>query len=104
MGIKGFFSNLRKHHPDLFKLKKLKQFNNSTFFIDSSVFFYKFMTAMRYLNPEKDYISEFKDDYGNKTAHLIGIAGMVRISLQNKVNPVFVFDGKPSELKEEEVR
>ena len=49
-------------------------------------------------------IVELKDSEGNLTGHLIGIFNRTCFFLENRVKPIWVFDGKPPEAKHKETR
>ena len=49
-------------------------------------------------------IVELKDSEGNLTGHLIGIFNRTTFLLENRIKPIWVFDGKPPEAKFKETR
>jgi flap endonuclease-1 len=49
-------------------------------------------------------ISELTDKEGNKTGHLVGLFNRTLMLMENGIKPIWVFDGKPPELKREELR
>lgn len=100
MGIKNLLINIRKDFPQLITTTSLKETPNSTYFIDASIYFYKYFISMRYPNKVNSGIVEFKDKQGNKTAHLIGLIRLSRTLLEHKITPVFVLDGAPDVIKQ----
>jgi flap endonuclease-1 len=62
--------------------------------IDASNHLYQFLTTIR--GPDG---SLFTDKEGNVTSHLIGLFSRTAYLLQLKTTPIYVFDGKPPELK-----
>ena len=100
MGIKNLLINIRKDFPQLITTTSLKETPNSTYFIDASIYFYKYFISMRYTNRINSGVIEFKDQQGNKTAHLIGLIALSRTLLMNRIRPVFVLDGAPDVIKE----
>jgi flap endonuclease-1 len=62
--------------------------------IDASNHLYQFLTTIR--APDG---SLFTDKHGNVTSHLIGLFSRTSYLMQLKITPVYVFDGKPPELK-----
>lgn len=99
MGINKLLSNLKKDFPKLITPKTFKDLKSSSFIIDSSIYFYKFTIAMRYMKQGNPSIVEFKDKEGNKTAHIIGLVSLARNLLKNKIKPIFVIDGAPDVIK-----
>jgi flap endonuclease-1 len=62
--------------------------------IDASNHLYQFLTTIR--SPDGTL---FTDKQGNVTSHLIGLFSRTAYLMQLKITPVYVFDGKPPELK-----
>ncbi|MFH1181826.1 MAG: flap endonuclease-1 [Candidatus Woesearchaeota archaeon] len=62
--------------------------------IDASNHLYQFLTTIR--APDG---ALFTDKEGNVTSHLIGLFSRTAYLLQLKITPIYVFDGKPPELK-----
>jgi len=48
-------------------------------------------------------VGTLQDEEGNITAHLVGIFHRTIMLLENGVKPIWVFDGKPPELKAQEL-
>ena len=49
-------------------------------------------------------VTELKDTDGNPTAHLLGLFHRTILLLENGIKPIWVFDGKPPELKKGELK
>jgi flap endonuclease-1 len=47
---------------------------------------------------------ELKDSDGNPTAHLLGLFHRTILLIENGIKPIWVFDGKPPELKFDRLR
>ena len=62
--------------------------------IDASLFLYQFLTTIRQYDG-----TPFTDSQGRITSHLIGLFNRTVNLLRKSIKPVFVFDGKPPELK-----
>jgi flap endonuclease-1 len=73
---------------------KPEALSGKTVAIDASNHLYQFLTTIR--APDG---SLFTDKAGNVTSHLIGLFSRTAFLLQMKITPVYVFDGKPPELK-----
>ena len=67
--------------------------------VDGNNMLYQFLSVVRLLNG-----SPLKDSRGNTTSHLAGLAfRTTRLIAEYRILPVFVFDGKPPSLKEDEI-
>jgi len=75
----------------------LNDLTNKTLVIDSYNFLYQFLTTIR----SRDG-SLLMDSKGNITSHLVGLFSRTTRLMQNNIKLIFVFDGKPPELKEKE--
>lgn len=56
------------------------------------------MIAMQYIN-KKQELSILNDSQGNSTSHLQGLLYRSVIYLENGIKPIYVFDGKPPDMK-----
>lgn len=93
MGIKNLSKFLDKYAPTSREIKKYEDYSGKAIAIDTSLVIYKYISAMR--KTGKDLTN--KD--GNVTSHLHGILYLINKLLSNKITPIFVFDGKPPEIK-----
>ena len=93
MGIKDLNKFLKKYNPSCLVSSKMIDYKNKTIAIDTSLIIYKYISAMR--KTGKDLTS--KD--GRITSHLLGILNLIIRLLNLKITPVFIFDGKPPEIK-----
>ena len=72
----------------------------STLAIDTHNWLYRYLTiVVRYTNSEAYTTSD-----GTEVANLIGIVQGVSKLLEHDITPVFVFDGIPTDLKEDEIK
>ncbi len=87
---------------DLASIESVKQNEISGYFVavDASNWLYKYMTTTTRFTSTEDYT----DENGNELPNLIGVPRGIRKFIKNNINPVFVFDGKPNELKAEEIQ
>lgn len=65
--------------------------------LDSFLFLYQFLSSIR--QPDGSYLTDSK---GNVTSHLIGLFSRTLKLMTKQIYPIFVFDGKPPELKQKE--
>ena len=72
----------------------LDELNGKTVAVDASNHLYQFLTTIR--SPDG---ALFTDSKGHVTSHLIGLFSRTSHLLQKNITPVYVFDGKPPELK-----
>lgn len=77
----------------------LADLSNRILAVDSYNIFYQFLTTIRQSDG-----SLLTDSRGDVTSHLIGLFNRTANLLQNNIRPVFVFDGKPPEIKLGEIR
>jgi len=83
-----------KHVSDLEELK------GKSFAVDGNNYLYQFLALIRM--PDG---SPLKDSEGNITSHLTGLVfRTTRLMYEYKMRLIFVFDGKPPELKTEEIK
>jgi len=87
MGVK-IFDLVQPKEIDLSELK------GKAIAIDSPLFLYQFLTSIR--QPDGALLTDSK---GRVTSHLVGLFNRTAKLMQLGVKPIFVFDGKPSELK-----
>lgn len=81
---------------DLVERRDLKweELNNKILAIDASNVLYQFVSSIR----QQDG-TPLTDEDGRITSHLVGLFSRVPNLMQKGIKPVFVFDGKPPELK-----
>ncbi len=72
----------------------LENLNGKTLAFDSYNILYQFLSSIR-----GEDGTPLKDSHGNVTSHLAGLFYRTINLAEKGVRPVFVFDGKPSELK-----
>ena len=74
---------------------ELNFLKNKITVIDSYNILYQFLTTIRSLDG-----TPLMDSKGNVTSHLVGLFTRTSSLMQHGLKPVFVFDGKPPELKQ----
>jgi len=78
----------------------LKELKSKSFAVDGNNYLYQFLALIRM--PDG---SPLKDSEGNITSHLTGLVfRTTRLMYEYKMRLIFVFDGKPPELKTEEIK
>lgn len=82
------------------KIITLEHFRGKTLAVDASNYLYQFLALIR----TSDGIP-LKDSQGNITSHLAGLMfRSTRLIHDHGINLIFVFDGKPPQLKESEIK
>jgi flap endonuclease-1 len=93
MGIKGLRKFIEKYAPSAIKELKIEDLQNKTIAFDTSILIYQFVIAIR--NSGVD----LTNDNGKITSHVHAIIMKTLSFLKKKINPIFIFDGKPPEIK-----
>jgi flap endonuclease-1 len=93
MGIKGLFKFIQKYAPSAIKELQIDDLKNKTIAFDTSILIYQFVIAIR--NSGVD----LTDSSGNMTSHIHAIIIKTLSFLKKKINPIYVFDGKPPDIK-----
>lgn len=94
MGIKNFNKILKEYAPKSLVENDIKKYKGKTFAIDTSLILYQYITALR--RNGKD----MEDDSGNSTSHIFAILQNAVYFIDKGIIPVYVFDGKPPDLKQ----
>lgn len=74
---------------------KLDDLKNKVIILDAYNILYQFLTTIRGIDG-----TQLKDSKGSTTSHLVGLFSRTTSLMQKGIKPVFVFDGKPPELKQ----
>jgi flap endonuclease-1 len=93
MGIKGLFKFIKKYAPSAITEINESNLKNKTIAFDTSILIYQFVIAIR--NQGKD----LQNSQGMITSHIHAIIMKTLSFLKKKINPVYVFDGKPPTIK-----
>lgn len=99
MGIKGLMNFLAQNAPASIKETTFPALTGRRVCIDASMSLYQFMIAIQ----TGDNYGSLTNDAGEVTSHISGILSRVVRLLENGIRPVYVFDGKPPELKSGEL-
>ncbi|CAD6242064.1 unnamed protein product [Miscanthus lutarioriparius] len=93
MGIKGLRKLLEHNAPKSMKERNLDNYFRRIIAVDASISIYQFLTAM---NP-------LQNDNGEETSHLVGMFCRTAKFLEAGIEPVYVFDGTPPDMKKQEI-
>ncbi|WFC94381.1 Elongation of fatty acids protein 2 [Malassezia brasiliensis] len=99
MGIKGLTSLLSDEAPACIKQFDIKTLFGRKVAIDASMSLYQFLIAVRQSDGQ-----QMMSDTGEVTSHLLGFFYRTLRMIDYGIKPVYVFDGKPPDLKKEVVR
>lgn len=98
MGIKGLMKFLQEAAPKAITEKASPQaYTGRLLAIDASMCLYQFMIMIRE-NHSGSY-QNLTNEAGEVTSHIIGMLTRTIKLMENGIKPVYVFDGKPPELK-----
>jgi len=98
MGIKGLMKFLQEAAPkSIREIQSPQAFTGRLLAIDASMCLYQFMIMIRE-NHSGSY-QNLTNEAGEVTSHIIGMLTRTIKLMENGIKPVYVFDGKPPELK-----
>ena len=92
MGIKNLLTFL-KNFPNIFEEKEIDNYKGKKIAIDISLLLYQIIISTR--NSGNDIIN----NNGIPITHIVGLFNRSIMLLDKGIIPIYVFDGKPSELK-----
>lgn len=98
MGIKGLFKVIGDNAPGAIKMTDWKALSGRKVAIDASMSLYQFLVAVRQTDG-----NQLTGEDGKETSHLIGMFYRTIRIVENGMKPVYVFDGKPPDLKGDEL-
>ncbi|KAK7483043.1 hypothetical protein BaRGS_00025706 [Batillaria attramentaria] len=93
MGIHGLSKVLGDYAPSSTKENDIKNYFGRKVAIDASMSIYQFLIAVRSDG------SQLTNEEGETTSHLMGMFYRTIRMLENGIKPVYVFDGKPPDMK-----
>lgn len=73
--------------------------SGKTVAVDASMAMYQFLIATQTWSYQGKGVGELKDVDGNLTGHLVGIFHRTIMFMEHGIKPIWVFDGKPPDLK-----
>lgn len=92
MGIKNLLKFLSEQ-PNIIKQKNIEDFNGNKIAIDISILIYQVVIAIRNTG------SDLTNEKGEITSHILGLFNKTLNFLEKGIIPIYVFDGKPPQLK-----
>ena len=98
MGIKGLTKLISEQAPDAMKESALESFVGRKVAFDASMHIYQFLAVV---GRSGDQV--LTNEAGEVTAHLQGLFHRTIRIVEAGIKPIFVFDGKPPELKSAEI-
>ena len=111
MGIKNLSKLLADAAPKCIKETALENYVGRVVAVDASVYIYQFLAAVRYADPASESAdaagaagAALTNADGNVTSHIQGMLHRTIRIMQAGIKPVFVFDGKPPDLKHNELK
>lgn len=97
MGILGLTKLLGDQAPGCMKEQEIKNYFGRKVAVDASMCIYQFLIAVRQDG------NQLMNDDGETTSHLMGMFYRSIRMLENGIKPVYVFDGKPPDMKSGEL-
>ena len=98
MGIHNFLKLLFEDHNDLLVYKSFNHLKNKIIGIDANNIIYDAMTSL--IKKNKNVLN----NDGQEVYHIYAILEIIYKFSKNKMKPLFIFDGEPSELKTDKVK
>jgi flap endonuclease-1 len=100
MGIQGLAKLIADKCPEAIVENELKNYFGRSVAIDASMSLYQFVIAVR---PDDMGQYTLTNEYGETTSHISGLFYRTIRMMVAGLKPVYVFDGKPPELKSGEI-
>merc|ERR1712038_594131 len=94
MGIQGLSKLIGDEAPNAIKEGEIKNYFSRKVAIDASMSLYQFLIAVR-----QDGGAQLTNESGETTSHLMGMFYRTIRMVDNGIKPVYVFDGKPPQMK-----
>jgi flap endonuclease-1 len=104
MGIKSLMKLLAEEAPESFKETEKESYFNRMVAVDASMQLYALLMQIRTSQGGTGPATHLTNEAGEVTSHLLGMLHRTIGMMSKGLKPVFVFDGKPPELKMEELR
>jgi flap endonuclease-1 len=99
MGIHGLMKLISEECPGAIKEQQLENFTGRKIAIDASMAMYQFLIAVRFGPDGGQAGTMLTNEAGEVTSHIQGMFNRTIKLMTSGIKPVFVFDGKPPQLK-----
>lgn len=99
MGIKGLMGLINEAAPGAVKEIAIESYTGRVVAIDASMSLYQFLIAIRSVGEGGAASSVLTNAEGEQTSHIQGMFNRTIRLLQAGVKPIYVFDGKPPNMK-----
>mmetsp|Transcript_34476 Transcript_34476/g.32847 ORF Transcript_34476/g.32847 Transcript_34476/m.32847 type:complete len:592 (-) Transcript_34476:37-1812(-) len=100
MGIVGLMKLITEEAPSALKEKEMENLNDRKVAIDASMAIYQFLVAVRTGPSGGGGASmQLTNEAGDVTSHIQGMFNRTIKMMESGVKPVYVFDGKPPQMK-----
>lgn len=93
MGINGLTKFLKRYAPNALKEVDSDSLAGTKIAFDTSILIYQFVIAIR------STANDLVDENGNSTSHIHASIMKTKSFLSKKICPIYVFDGKPPQIK-----
>lgn len=104
MGIHKLMSLIQEKAPKSVKMIQMDLLSGKTVACDASMAIYQFLIATQtFSKMGVPGLQELRDADGNLTGHLVGLFHRTIQFMEAGVKPIWIFDGKPPELKAKEL-
>ena len=98
MGIHGLMKLITEEAPLALKEKEMDNLNDRKVAIDASMAIYQFLVAVRTSGPG-GASAQLTNEAGDVTSHIQGMFNRTIKMMESGVKVVYVFDGKPPQMK-----
>eukprot|EP01040_Poterioochromonas_malhamensis_P001312 gene1312-1389_t len=99
MGIHGLMKLISEECPGAIKEQELENFTGRKVAIDASMAMYQFLIAVRFGPGGGQASSMLMNEAGEVTSHIQGMFNRTIKLMTSGIRPVYVFDGKPPQMK-----
>ena len=98
MGIQGLYKFLCDNAPSCMKEQKFDNYFGRKIAVDASMHIYQFMVVVGRVGDQL-----LTNEAGDVTSHLQGMFFRTAKMLEAGIRPAYVFDGKPPQLKQDQL-
>ena len=97
MGINGLMKLLSEECPGAIKEQEMENYTGRKVAIDASMAMYQFLIAVRTTGGQQQAM--LVNEAGEVTSHIQGMFNRTIKMMSTGIRPVYVFDGKPPQMK-----